>query len=221
MATSDDGNTDDVKLNIYQRINAVMGEADAITPDGAVMIGGKKAYEYISHDAVTAKLKPLFVKYGIVPVPTIFDRLDNGNRIELLVDVDFVNMDDSTDRITVRSLGYGCDNQDKGPGKALSYAVKNAYLKVCMLNSADDSGGELTPHAPADDRVPAEDKRKAYEAAAKTYKAALEGAETIKDLRDLKKSNDEWLAEAPETTRDYFADLFKKRTTDIEALETL
>jgi hypothetical protein len=35
-------------------------------------------------------------------------------------------------------MGYGVDPQDKGPGKAISYGVKYALLKVLGLETGDD-----------------------------------------------------------------------------------
>jgi hypothetical protein len=48
------------------------------------------------------------------------------------------NIDDRTDYIDVETFGYGVDPQDKGPGKAMSYGVKYALLKVLGLETGDD-----------------------------------------------------------------------------------
>jgi hypothetical protein len=50
----------------------------------------------------------------------------------------FQNIDEPTDKMVVESAGFGIDDQDKGPGKAISYAVKYAYLKALCLESGDD-----------------------------------------------------------------------------------
>jgi hypothetical protein len=52
--------------------------------------------------------------------------------------VRFENIDDRTDYIDVETFGYGVDPQDKGPGKAMSYGVKYALLKVLGLETGDD-----------------------------------------------------------------------------------
>ncbi len=41
---------------------------------------------------------------------------------------------DSQDKIVMQTFGYGVYYQDKGPGKAISYAVKYAYLKEYSHN---------------------------------------------------------------------------------------
>jgi hypothetical protein len=52
--------------------------------------------------------------------------------------VRFVNVDDPQDFFDVETFGYGLDDQDKGPGKAMSYAVKYALLKTLGLETGDD-----------------------------------------------------------------------------------
>jgi hypothetical protein len=52
--------------------------------------------------------------------------------------VRFENIDNRDDYIDVATFGYGVDGQDKGPGKAMSYGVKYALLKVLGLETGDD-----------------------------------------------------------------------------------
>jgi len=120
--------------NIYQRMHAVMQEIKYVQKE-------KKAgmrYSIVSHDSVTALVRPLFVKNGIVCYPTQFEMAQVGNRTQLTCAVVFQNIDDVNDRMVVASAGFGIDDQDKGPGKAISYAVKYAYLKALCLESGDD-----------------------------------------------------------------------------------
>ena len=53
--------------------------------------------------------------------------------------VRFVNIDEPQDFFDVQSFGYGVDGQDKGPGKAMSYAVKYALLKALGLETGEDA----------------------------------------------------------------------------------
>lgn len=120
--------------NIYQRMHAVMQEIKYVQKE-------KKAgmrYSIVSHDSVTALVRPLFVKHGIVVYPTMFKMEQTGNRTQLQCAVVFQNIDEPADRMVVESAGFGIDDQDKGPGKAISYAVKYAYLKALCLESGDD-----------------------------------------------------------------------------------
>jgi hypothetical protein len=121
-------------LNIAQRIAAVMGDVDYIQKE-------KKAgmqYTIVSHDAVTAKVRPLLHKHGVVYYPRDLHVSQDGNRTQARFTVRFENIDDRSDHIDVETFGYGVDSQDKGPGKAMSYGVKYALLKVLGLETGDD-----------------------------------------------------------------------------------
>jgi hypothetical protein len=60
--------------------------------------------------------------------------------------VRFANIDDPQDFIDVESCGHGIDTQDKGPGKAQSYAVKYALLKALGLETGDDADHDSIEH---------------------------------------------------------------------------
>lgn len=143
----------DPKLNIAQRINAAMAEVDYIQKE-------KKAgmnYTIVSHDAVTAKVRPILQGHGVVYYPRDMVVRQDGNRTEAMFNVRFENVDDRTDFIDVATFGYGVDNQDKGPGKAISYGVKYALLKVLGLETGDDPDevqDAKANHVPAKDAAP-------------------------------------------------------------------
>lgn len=123
-------------MNIAQRINAAMAEVDYVQKQKPKDQGMK--YTYVSHDAVTAKVRPILQGHGVVYYPRDLTVTQSGNRTEAVFNVRFENMDDRSDFIDVATLGYGVDNQDKGPGKAISYGVKYALLKVLGLETGDD-----------------------------------------------------------------------------------
>lgn len=228
MADSDNSDTAaellaEIKaLSIHQRIFAIMDDVGALEPDSEVKIGNSGGYPYISHDAVTAHIKPMFMTYRVMVLPTVLEHIKDGNRTELKVETSFINIDDPSDKISVLTVGYGVDPSDKGPGKAMSYATKVAYLKLLMLNSQDDEGGVQTDHDPADTRTSEVDDaqakaRKSIEASASTYKAAIDGATSKKELQELKRKNGVWLVEAPDVTREYFDNAHNDRLQAIEA----
>jgi hypothetical protein len=95
-------------------------------------------YSIVSHDAVTAKVRPALLEAGIVYYPVHTSASQTGNRTEAHMTVRFVNIDEPNDYFDVEAFGYGIDDQDKGPGKAQSYAVKYALLKTMGLETGDD-----------------------------------------------------------------------------------
>ena len=122
------------KPNIAQRINAAMADVDYIQKEKKQGMN----YSIVSHDAVTAKVRPILQKHGVVYYPRNMQVEQNGNRTQATFDVRFENIDDRSDFIDVATFGYGVDPQDKGPGKAMSYGVKYALLKVLGLETGDD-----------------------------------------------------------------------------------
>ncbi|RYX78530.1 hypothetical protein EON76_05220 [bacterium] len=132
-------------LNVHQRLAAAMEKVDYIQKEQ------KKGMNYsiVSHDAVTAKVRPILLSQGIVYYPVRCDHLQDGNRAECSMTIRFVNIDEPTDYFDVPTFGYGIDPQDKGPGKAMSYAVKYALLKALGLETGDDPDNDAIPHDPA------------------------------------------------------------------------
>lgn len=120
--------------NVHQRLAAAMQVVKYIQNE-------KKPgmqYRTVSHDKVTAKVRPALLDAGIVYYPVRCDYVQSGNRTECSVTVRFVNIDEPTDYFDVPTLGFGVDGQDKGPGKAMSYAVKYALLKAMGLETGED-----------------------------------------------------------------------------------
>jgi len=132
--------------NIYQRINAVMKEVAYIQKDATIQGGG--GYKAVTHDQVTAVVRPHFVKHGIVvEVEQIKSKMlvtrnvSANEKMHLYsgtYSVEFVNIDNPTDRIPMTVTAHANDSGDKGPGKAMSYAVKYAMLKLLSLETGEN-----------------------------------------------------------------------------------
>lgn len=132
------------KLNVHQRLAAAMRVVTYIQKEKKQGMN----YTIVSHDAVTAKVRPALLDAGIVYYPVRCEHTHNGNRAECSVTVRFVNIDEPTDFFDVPTFGYGIDPQDKGPGKAMSYAVKYALLKAMGLETGDDADLDSIDHKP-------------------------------------------------------------------------
>lgn len=108
---------------------------------------GNSAYKAVTHDKVTEIVRPHFVEAGIMIVPrqqakgeSIAGKTQKGNdkiRFEAVYDVDFIDCDDES-KLTVTVEAHAEGSDDKCAGKALSYAVKNAMLKVLMLETGEN-----------------------------------------------------------------------------------
>lgn len=146
-----EGHTVCKTLNLHQRINAVMQKASYVKKDDNV--SGGAPYKSVSHDTVTKKLRGPLQEFGVVVTTDVVECVQDGTRTQVKLAVTFINMDDPKDRITVHSYGHGVDRQDKGIGKAVSYALKYCLLKTFLLESGtdDDVESHNIDHEPAAD----------------------------------------------------------------------
>jgi hypothetical protein len=134
------------KLNIHQRIHAVMLGLKYVQK------GDKRVnnqYTFVSHDAVTAAVRPHLIEHGIVVIPSVQAWAQDGNRITVTMNISFVNVDDVNDKVDIEMCGQGIDPQDKGFGKAYSYCKKYAFLSLFCLETGDDPERDLIDHVEA------------------------------------------------------------------------
>lgn len=140
----------EVKPNIYQRINAVMQSVKYVQKDKAVSGGGQN-YKAVTHDQAVSVARQSLVENGVMIFPNqlsgefLVMRDVNATPQPVKMglytgtyEINFVNIDDGNDKITVQVQAHAQDNGDKAPGKALTYATKAAILKVLMLETGED-----------------------------------------------------------------------------------
>jgi len=121
--------------NIYQRMLNIMEDVKYIQKEDKKV---NNQYRFVSHDAVTAKIRTALILRGVIALPTVDKYERDGNLTSCSLTMKFVNVDKPEDFVEIKTFGYGVDNQDKGPGKAMSYAVKYAFLKAFCLETGDD-----------------------------------------------------------------------------------
>ena len=131
-------------MNIYQRINAVRKAIGYVQKDKAVSTGGG-SYKAVTHDAVTGMVRAALIEHGVVIVPSVVSSVFNAKEpeakqrlYEATFQIEFVNMDEPTDRIVTHQTAHALDNGDKAPGKAMSYATKYAILKLFNIETGED-----------------------------------------------------------------------------------
>lgn len=135
-------------LNIYQRLNKVRAAVEYLQKDKRV----GTAYMAITHDAVTAAVRPQLIEHGVMVVPQVVSSavVPTGThtakgipfiRYEARFRVLFVNVDDPQDTAQVELDAHAIDEGDKAPGKAVSYATKYAMLKLLSIETGEDDEG--------------------------------------------------------------------------------
>jgi hypothetical protein len=175
------------KLNLHQRIAAVMREVTYIQKEE------KRGMQYkiVSHDKVTAKCRPALLAQGVIYYPIRCATLQSGNRTECNMTVRFANIDDPQDFIDVECCGHGIDTQDKGPGKAQSYAVKYALLKTLGLETGEDADHDSIEHR-ADAEIEKASRQTSLGKMPQQVLDAIEGAETMASLSVVWTANLRW-----------------------------
>ena len=200
--------------NIYQRLNWVRSKVSYVKKDASVQGQGYKA---VSHDAVTAMARPFLVQAGILVFPDqnwskmqkTGTSTKNGVpfwRYRARYVVSFaaattirekaINADGvisaplMVKRITVES--HAIDQGDKAPGKALSYAVKYALLKVLSLETGEDDESRQEQQS----NIELEAERLAYQKS-RLIEAINEHMDTITAVKDgIREGNLSTAAEA-------------------------
>lgn len=141
------------ELNLYEKINMIMREIEYLKKDDKVITNTKTnaGYNAVSEEKVTSEIRKGLVKYGIVIVPIEQEHMredemlkdqygnDKANRITTVnVKYKIVNIDNPEDYIIAASSGTGVDTQDKGVGKAMTYAYKYMLLRTFAIPTGDD-----------------------------------------------------------------------------------
>lgn len=132
-------------MNIYQRINEVRKLVAYVKKSANV----NNRYKGVTHDAVTVSAREAMIENGVIIVPDlkVSQVKDTGTttqkgapiiRYEAAYNVQFINADEPSEVIEMLTEAHANDEGDKAPGKALSYAVKAALLKVLMLETGED-----------------------------------------------------------------------------------
>ena len=157
------------KMNIHQRIHGAMTDAK---PVAKIQKDGIK-FKFYGHEGVSAMVKALAEKWCFVIEASVIERelqvLELYGKPRplcvLTVRVRFVNIDDPKDYMEAVTVGYGVDESDKGPGKALSYAIKMAELKTFSIHDGEKLDNEefCYEHEREEKRIK-EDKAKYNEA---------------------------------------------------------
>lgn len=124
-------------MNIYQKIQAVMQDIQYLAKDDQVSFGTTK-YKAISEEKVTTTVRASMIKNGLVMYPETLDITKEGQITTVNVTYRMVDVDEPNEQIIIASCGQGSDTQDKGSGKAMTYAYKYALLRTFAIPTGED-----------------------------------------------------------------------------------
>lgn len=148
------------EMNIYQRMAAITAELKSVEKDLTVQSGKSSSYKAVSEKAILDAIKPLEEKYGIYSYPVSREVLESnliqsetvyedakGNKTttpktsymtRIKTVYRFINIDTTSQFIDTITFAEGIDSQDKGSGKAMTYADKYALMKSYKVSTGED-----------------------------------------------------------------------------------
>ena len=137
------------EMNLYEKIAAARDEAKFVKdkPIHSTKTG-EKIYDIWTEHSVMNVVIPLYQKYRMmhyrkgIKVDFVSDY-----RIKVTSKMVLVNLDNPDETILFCGVGTGSDDDDKDSGKASTYSVKDALLKLFMANTGIDpdiEGSEAT-----------------------------------------------------------------------------
>lgn len=141
--------------NIFQRISAVMQDVQYLAKDDQIEFG-KTKYRAISEEKVTTTIRKSLITHGIVIVPVKQEHSKDGVLTTVDVTYRIQNIENENDYIEAVSSGTGVDTQDKGVGKAMTYAYKYLLLRTFAIPTGEDP--DKISSAELDDRFSREQK---------------------------------------------------------------
>ena len=124
-------------MNIYEKITAIMQDVQYLAKDDKVEFNSTK-YKALSEEKVTSIMRAELLKYSLVvfPVSQIANR--SGQITHVDVTYRLVNVENPDEFVEIASCGDGADSQDKGSGKAMTYAYKYMWLRTFALPTGED-----------------------------------------------------------------------------------
>ena len=168
-------------LTLAEKIVAIMGEVQKLQKDDNVEFG-KTKYKALSEEKVTSIMRAKLVKYKVIVYPRAQTWSREGNITHVDTYYRMVNVENPSDYIDIASCGDGADSQDKGSGKAMTYAFKYMWLRTFALPTGED------PDKISSDELDA--KQKAEEA----KKETISNKEAIVLENMLTDNQKEWVA---------------------------
>lgn len=124
-------------MNLYEKILAIMEDVQYLAKDDMVSFGTTK-YKALSEEKVTSIMRAELLKHKLVIFPVQQEFQRNGQISHVDVTYKLVNVENPEEFELIASCGDGADSQDKGSGKAMTYAFKYMWLRTFALPTGED-----------------------------------------------------------------------------------
>lgn len=142
-------------MNIYEKMAAITAELQTVAKNLTVQQTKTSSYKAVSERDILDAVKPLEAKHGVYSYPVSRTILESNmleseseyqgkvtkkttfmTRIETAYR--FVNIEKPDEYIETTTFAEGIDTQDKGSGKAMTYADKYALMKAYKISTGED-----------------------------------------------------------------------------------
>lgn len=148
-------------MNIYEKILDIMVNVKYLSKDDTVEFKTTK-YKALSEEKVTSIMRQQMIEHKLIVYPIAMKR----ERVNQITSVDvtyrILNVENPDEYVDVVSSGDGADTQDKGAGKAMTYAYKYMWLRTFGIPTGEDpdkvSSDELDAKQAAENAVISENE---------------------------------------------------------------
>ncbi len=137
-------------MNIFEKMSAITAELQTVGKN--LTVGeGKNKYKAVSERDILDAVKPIEAKHGVYSYPYSREVLESnmletdtqyGTKTSFMSRIKtvyrFVNIEKPDDYIETTTFAEGIDSQDKGSGKAMTYADKYALMKAYKISTGED-----------------------------------------------------------------------------------
>lgn len=163
MTDTADTTPDTTHPNLTAALAAVQAELQPINKDEQ---NKEQGFAFRSIDAITAAVRPLFGKHGIVILPHVEDvtyeavtsRSGKASGYRAIATVTYRIRHDSGDRDDARMIGEAIDYGDKSTSKAVQMAFKYLLTELLQVGSGDnDPDGQTVDDIAHPDSPPMSD----------------------------------------------------------------
>lgn len=150
-------------MGVHEKILSIMRDVRYLAKDDKVEYKNTR-YRALSEEKVTSIMRERAVEHGLIVYP-IEQSCERSGQITH-VDVKYRIYDtESGEHIDVVSCGDGADSQDKGAGKAMTYAYKYMWLRTFAIPTGEDpdkvSSAELDAKQAAENKLIGEKEQSA------------------------------------------------------------
>lgn len=152
------------KLNIYEKMSLITEEMGVVEKNLKVQVNKTNSYQAVSERDILDNVKPLEKKYRVYSFPVDRKIIDNDiltkeveyngaitktNTLYMRLEITyrFINIDNPTEYIDIKTYGDGLDTGDKAPGKAMTYGDKYALMKGYKISTGDDPDKDPSPES--------------------------------------------------------------------------